>query len=143
ALPPEGAAAFVAVDVFLGDTLGEMFFYLSAADRVVVGGGFNPRGAHNISEALMLMKPVITGPWTWTIEFPFEEAALAGIAARAGKPTDTAAALSAQLVTTLSQPDRTHPARIRAFLDQQEGASARSLAAIDAELAAAAARRKV
>lgn len=143
ALPPEGAAAFDAVDVFLGDTLGEMFFYLSAADRVVVGGGFNPRGAHNISEALMLMKPVITGPWTWTIEFPFEEAALAGIAVRVGKPTDTAAALSAQLVTTLSQPDRTHPARIRAFLDQQEGASARSLAAIDAELAAAAARRKV
>lgn len=140
ALPP-GAAGFAhrpngshdlgEVDVFLGDSLGEMFFCLAPADRVVVGGGFNPRGAHNISEALMLMKPVVTGPWTWTIEFPFEEAALAGVAVSLGNQTDAPPTLAARLTAALSQPDQTDPAQIRAFLDQQQGASARTLAAID------------
>jgi 3-deoxy-D-manno-octulosonic-acid transferase len=51
-----------ATDVLVGDSLGEMFFYLALADRVIVGGGFTPRGAHNIIEPLMLMKPVLTGP---------------------------------------------------------------------------------
>ena len=37
---------------YLGDSLGEMHFYLSLADQVVVGGGFAPQGSHNIIEPL-------------------------------------------------------------------------------------------
>ncbi|WP_112312070.1 3-deoxy-D-manno-octulosonic acid transferase [Pseudogemmobacter bohemicus] len=141
ALPP-GLAGFTAhpdsdhtlgdTDVLLGDSLGEMFFYLSPADRVVVGGGLNPRGAHNISEALMLMKPVITGPWTWTIEFPFEEAREAGVALSLADKTDLPGALTAALM----QPGTVSPAQIQAFLDSQQGASARTLAAMDRAMAA-------
>ena len=67
------------VDILLGDSLGEMFFYLAPADVVVVGGGFLPSGAHNIIEPLSLAKPVITGPNVWTIEYPAVEAEAAGV----------------------------------------------------------------
>ena len=66
-------------DVLLGDSFGEMFFYLAAADVVSVGGGFVEKGAHNIIEPLALSRPVVTGPHIWTIEFPGEEAREAGV----------------------------------------------------------------
>jgi 3-deoxy-D-manno-octulosonic-acid transferase len=68
------------LDVLLGDSLGEMYAYLAMADEVVVGGGFSLKGAHNISEALVLGKPVVTGPHVHTIEYPFCEAMAAGVA---------------------------------------------------------------
>ena len=113
-------------DVLVGDSLGEMFFYLALADRVIVGGGFTPRGAHNIIEPLMLMKPVLTGPHTWTIEYPFSEAEAAGVAV--SLPDQEA------LVTALSQPAAADVERIKAFLAEHGGASARTLAAIDEAL---------
>ena len=61
-------------DVLLGDSLGEMHFYLALADQVVVGGGFAPQGSHNIIEPLSQGKPTIVGPNTWTIDFPAVEA---------------------------------------------------------------------
>ncbi|MEM9971567.1 MAG: glycosyltransferase N-terminal domain-containing protein, partial [Pseudomonadota bacterium] len=67
------------IDVLLGDSFGEMFLYLSAADVVCVGGGFVEKGAHNVIEPLSLGKPVITGPHTWTIEFPGVEAEAEGV----------------------------------------------------------------
>ena len=66
-------------DVLLGDSLGEMHFYLALADQVVVGGGFAPQGSHNIIEPLSQGKPTIVGPNTWTIDFPAVEAIEAGV----------------------------------------------------------------
>lgn len=116
------------VDILVGDSLGEMFFYLALADKVIVGGGFNPRGAHNIIEPLMMNKTVLTGPHTWTIEFPFVEAEAAGIAT----------SLSGQdaLLEALKSPTPDEPAKIADFLAQHQGASARTLAAIDEALTA-------
>ncbi len=81
-------------EIFLGDSLGEMYFYLSMADRAVVGGGFMPQGAHNIIEPLAMKKPVVTGPQTWTIEYPFAEAEAAGVALAVPDAQALAAALS-------------------------------------------------
>ncbi|HLQ18276.1 MAG TPA: glycosyltransferase N-terminal domain-containing protein, partial [Tabrizicola sp.] len=67
------------MDVLLGDSLGEMYFYLALADRVVVGGGFQPKGSHNIIEPLALKKPVLVGPHIQTIEYPAVEAMAAGV----------------------------------------------------------------
>lgn len=86
-------------DIFLGDSLGEMYAYLAMCDEVVVGGGFNPKGAHNISEALALGKPVVTGPYTHTIEYPFVEAANAKVA----HSVPNAKALADHLVASASQ----------------------------------------
>ena len=116
-------------DVILGDSLGEMYFYLAMSDQVIVGGGFNPKGAHNISESLVLMKPVLTGPHTGTIEYPFVEAEAAGVA-RSVRDAD---ALGQALIEGFGS----DPARIQAFLDAHAGGTARTLAAIPRLIAAA------
>ncbi len=112
--------------VLLGDSLGEMYFYLGLADRVIVGGGFSPRGAHNIIEPLALRKPVWTGPYVWTIEHPFVEAEAAEIASIA---TDRQ-----QLAEILTKPIPDTKLRIDAFLQEHSGASQQTLQAIDVAL---------
>jgi 3-deoxy-D-manno-octulosonic-acid transferase len=111
------------IDVLLGDSLGEMYFYLAMADRVVVGGGFTPGGAHNIIEALSLTKPVVTGPVTWPIEYPMAEAVAAGVAMSVGDAPALAKALAAPLAT-----DQEVMAQ---FLAAHSGAAARTVAALD------------
>ncbi len=111
------------IDVLLGDSLGEMYAYLAMADTVIVGGGFTSKGAHNIIEPLGLRKPVLTGPETWTIEFPFAEAEAAGVAHSVPD--------GAGLLAALSDPAATDPAAIEAFFNAHSGATARTIAALD------------
>jgi 3-deoxy-D-manno-octulosonic-acid transferase len=111
-----------APDILLGDSLGEMYFYLAPSDLVVVGGGFMPKGSHNIIEPLALGKPVVVGPETWTIEYPAEEAIAAGVCRRV-QPAELAAVLAP------GAPEPT-PEAIRAFLDAHAGAVEKTLAAI-------------
>lgn len=120
-LRPRGEAP--QIDVLLGDSLGEMHFYLSMADRAVVGGGFTDRGAHNIIEPLALGKPVVTGPVTWPIEYPFAEAQAAGLA----RSVPDAQALA----EALRHPQDPAPEAIAAFIAAHSGAAARTLAALD------------
>jgi 3-deoxy-D-manno-octulosonic-acid transferase len=48
--------------VYLGDTMGELLLLYSASDIAFVGGSFVPVGGHNMLEAAVLGRPVITGP---------------------------------------------------------------------------------
>ncbi len=48
--------------VFLGDSMGEMFAYFAAADLAFVGGSLVPVGGHNILEPAALGLPVLFGP---------------------------------------------------------------------------------
>lgn len=112
-----------ALDVILGDSLGEMYFYLSISDTVIVGGGYMPKGAHNISEALALGRPVIVGPHTWTIEYPAVEAAAAGVLAIT-EPEALAAALAPGA-------PRPAPDTIATFFAAHSGAVGKTLAALD------------
>jgi 3-deoxy-D-manno-octulosonic-acid transferase len=82
----ETAGSDLPPDLLLGDSLGEMFFYLALADVVAVGGSFLPTGSHNVIEPLSLGKPVVVGPVTWTIEFPGVEALQAGVLHQAASP---------------------------------------------------------
>lgn len=111
------------IDVLLGDTLGEMNAWIAMADRVVVGGGFTPKGSHNITETLAQGKPVIVGPETWTIEYPADEAIAAGVCRRVA-PGDLAAAIGPEAGVA-------DTAAIAAFLDDHAGAVEKTLAALD------------
>ena len=117
-----------ASDVLVGDSLGEMFFYLALSDLVIVGGGFTPRGAHNVIEPLMLGKPVITGPYTWTIEYPFVEAELAGLAKSVPATADV---LSKHLEAQCDVDE----GDMSKFIRQHAGTTARTLTAIDKAIA--------
>jgi 3-deoxy-D-manno-octulosonic-acid transferase len=114
------------VDVILGDSMGEMYFYLALCDLALIGGSFVEKGAHNISEPLALHKPVVTGPHTWTIEFPMVEAQAAGVAHQVATPAELESYIRSG---TLPGPDA-----IAAFLTEQTGAVGKTLAALDAEL---------
>lgn len=108
--------------ILLGNSLGEMFFYLAPADAVIVGGGFTPKGAHNVIEPLSLGKPVLTGPETWTIEFPAVEAEAAGVLT----VVPDAAALPAAVRRAMAEGSDA----AEAFHAANRGASARILDAI-------------
>ena len=110
------------VDVLLGDSLGEMYAWLEMADRVVVGGGFLPSGAHNIIEPLALRRPVIVGPNTGTIEYPAEEAIAAGVCLRV-----TREGLADALLPGAFAPA---PERIEAFFNAHSGAARRTADAV-------------
>jgi 3-deoxy-D-manno-octulosonic-acid transferase len=115
-------------DILLGDSLGEMYFYIALSDRVVTGGGFTPHGAHNIIEPLALKRPVIVGPEIHTIEYPAVEAIAAGVCLRVETPDALKAAL-----TDWSGPG---PDAIQAFFAAHSGATDKTLAALDAEVKA-------
>lgn len=107
--------------VLLGDSLGEMYFYLALADRVVVGGGFQPKGSHNIIEPLALGRPVIVGPVIDTIEYPAAEAIAAGVCLQ------TSAERLALDIKAWPDPA---PQAIAAFTAAHSGGAARTMAAI-------------
>lgn len=113
------------IDVLLGDSLGEMYFYLALADRVVVGGGFQPKGSHNIIEPLALQRPVLVGPQIQTIEYPAVEAIAAGVCRQ------TTAERLVQDVLTWPDP---RPAAMEAFMAAHSGATRRTLAALESLL---------
>ena len=114
--------------VLLGDSMGEMPFYIAMADRVVVGGGFSEKGSHNIIEPLALEKPVLVGPNIANGEYPILEAIEAGLCKQV-MPQDLAEALGPKGWTGPS------PAQIQDFLAAHGGATARSMAVIEPLLA--------
>jgi 3-deoxy-D-manno-octulosonic-acid transferase len=112
-----------APDILLGDSLGEMYFYIALSDRVVTGGGFTPHGAHNIIEPLALKRAVIVGPETHTIEYPAVEAIAAGVCLCVETPEALTKAL-----TDWSGPG---PEAIETFFTAHSGATEKTLAALD------------
>jgi 3-deoxy-D-manno-octulosonic-acid transferase len=114
-------------DILLGDSLGEMYFYIALSDRVVTGGGFTPHGAHNIIEPLALKRPVIVGPEIHTIEYPAVEAIAAGVCLRVETPEALTTALIDWQGPTLEA--------IETFFADHSGATKRTLWALDEDVA--------
>lgn len=115
-------------DILLGDSLGEMYFYLALSDLVIVGGGFVEKGAHNVIEPLALRKPVLVGPHIWTIEYPATEAQEAGVL----QVCPTIPALSDALMDLLQNRDKLNAMSMRTetFFTEHAGATARTMAVI-------------
>ena len=117
-----------AVDLIVGDTLGEMAFYYGAADVAVVCGGFEPLGGQNLIEACVAGTAVIVGPHM----FNFEQATSSAVAAGAARQTADAATALQQALTLLDQPPLLAAARAAAlhWAQANTGAARRTLAAI-------------
>jgi 3-deoxy-D-manno-octulosonic-acid transferase len=61
-LRSEGVACTGEVNVYVGDTMGELPLLYAAADVAFVGGSLVPHGGHNLLEPAALGLPVVTGP---------------------------------------------------------------------------------
>ncbi len=114
-------------DILLGDSLGEMYFYLALSDITVVGGGFVPKGAHNVIEPLALQKPVLVGPYIWTIEYPAVEAMAAGVLTKVDTIEELANALFDALYT--GQTDEARQ-KLKQFYAEHAGATQLTLDAL-------------
>ena len=75
---PQGTAN---IEVILGDSMGEMPMYYSAADLVLMGGSLLPFGGQNLIEACAAGCPVLLGEFTYN----FQQAALDAIEIGAAK----------------------------------------------------------
>lgn len=129
ALAPTAEAPNMAgIDVLLGDSLGEMYFYLALSQVVVVGASFVPMGAHNIIEPLALRKPVMVGHSIWGIEYPGVEALAAGVL----QQHMTIDSLAQALVHLLTDVDAyaTAIAGAEAFYAEHGGATAKHMAVL-------------
>lgn len=126
--PTADAPDMAGIDLLLGDSLGEMYFYLALSQVVVVGGSFVDSGAHNVIEPLALKKPVMVGPSIWGIEYPGVEA----LAARVLQQHMDIHSLSAALVHLLTDPQAyAHAiAGAEAFYAEHGGATDKHMAVL-------------
>lgn len=116
------------VDVWLGDTLGEMALYYSLAQVALLGGSFAPLGGQNLIEATACGCPVIMGPHTFNFVQASDLAEQAGVAFRV---VDMAQALEQThrlLRDTSALVQRADLAR--AFARAHEGATERTVQAV-------------
>jgi 3-deoxy-D-manno-octulosonic-acid transferase len=115
--------------VLLGDSMGEMFTYLAAADLAFVGGSLVPVGGHNVLEPAALGLAVLFGPAMHN-QLPARALLLEAGAARevadAAQLADAVAALLADRVSA-----RQMGARGRAALGAHQGATVRVLRVLD------------
>ena len=128
--PPADAAA---VDVWLGDSLGEMPLYYALADVALLGGSFAPLGGQNLIEAAACGCPLLMGPHTFNFAAAAEDAIAAGAARRVA---DLDAAVAQAVALSGSDERQAMAARAVAFSQAHRGAAERMAMAIAGLLAA-------
>nr|WP_221302891.1 lipid IV(A) 3-deoxy-D-manno-octulosonic acid transferase [Quisquiliibacterium transsilvanicum] len=133
ALEASGGFDPAAIDVLLGDSMGEMFAWYAMADVAVLGGSLLPFGGQNLIEACALGVPVVMGPHTFNFEDAAEQAIQAGGALRAADAGDAVA----QALALLRAPDALarRSAQALEFAKAHRGATGRTLALLEPWLA--------
>jgi 3-deoxy-D-manno-octulosonic-acid transferase len=89
------------LDIVLGDSMGEMPMYYSAADLVLMGGSLLPFGGQNLIEACAAGCPVLLGAHTYN----FQQASLDAIQAGAAKCIEDDLFLSEPIALTQALKD--------------------------------------
>lgn len=115
--------------VFLGDSMGEMYMYYAASDLAFVGGSLVPLGGHNLIEAFAMSRPVITGPHTFNFSEITEQAIDADCAQRASDADNVMQ--RAQALLDDSAKRQAMGAQAHAFFLQHQGATDRTMRAIE------------
>ena len=123
------------LDVILGDSMGEMPMYYSAADLVLMGGSLLPFGGQNLIEACAAGCPVLLGEHTYNFQQAALDAIEMGAAKRLkgelilGEPTPLMGALKELLLNT-AELERMSSAAT-AYSIKHQGATKKILAALE------------
>lgn len=122
-----------AVDVLVGDTLGELPLFYGACDAAFIGGSLVPAGGHNFLEAAAVGTPFVFGPDMHNIE------AIAALAVERGAGTQFShggqmADAIGGLLADAGRRERAGAAG-RRLVTENRGALARTLALIEKALA--------
>ncbi|MDR0251527.1 MAG: lipid IV(A) 3-deoxy-D-manno-octulosonic acid transferase [Burkholderiales bacterium] len=111
------------VSFVLGDSMGEMFAYYTAADLAFVGGSLLPLGGQNLLEPLAAGIPVLIGPHT----FNFKDISHTACTVGAAKRVNDADTLIAQAGALLQDNEARRVMRNSGlrFLEEHRGATER------------------
>lgn len=122
-----------AVDVLVGDTLGELQLFYAACDVAFVGGSLVPAGGHNLLEAAAVGVPAVFGLGMVNIEEIAQEAVARGAATQIAHGGQLAEAVG----NYLADPARRQAAGAagKKLIEENRGALARTLALIEQALA--------
>ncbi|MFV2030142.1 lipid IV(A) 3-deoxy-D-manno-octulosonic acid transferase [Neisseria sp. S1] len=109
--------------VWIGDSMGEMFAYYLAADIAFVGGSLVNTGSQNIIEPIACKLPTLFGPSTYN----FTEAASGALAAGAAVQIRNAEEWRQTVSDWLAHPEKMRPYQEQAesFINKHRGASKR------------------
>lgn len=114
--------------IWLGDSMGELTAWYSAASVAVIGGSWKPLGGQNPIEACAVGCPIVVGPHTFNFEHITKDALAAGAAIRADNPLQMANAVAGLLADVQRQACMAEAGR--RFATTYRGATARCLALI-------------
>lgn len=127
----DNQALAAGTQVWVGDSMGELFAYYAAADVAFVGGSLLDFGSQNLIEPASIGLPVLIGPSTYN----FAEAASLALAAGAARQVGDAQSLVSAVLELLQDAgarQRMHEAGL-AFTAQHRGASQRMLQLISSQ----------
>ena len=112
------------VDVYLGDTMGELPVLYAGADVAFVGGSLVPVGGHNMLEPAALGVPAVYGPYLHNFEMIADELARQG----GGYVVTDTIRLGQQVAALLHDANLRHASgeRGRQFVAANRGALSRS-----------------
>ncbi|MGF1616053.1 MAG: lipid IV(A) 3-deoxy-D-manno-octulosonic acid transferase [Gammaproteobacteria bacterium] len=121
-----------ALDVFIGDSMGELLLFYGTADVAFVGGSLVPVGGHNPLEPAALGVPIVMGPHV----FNFAEISTRLCAAGAAQIVHNAKELAEVVIELLQNRERCQSMgqRGKRFVQQNRGALERLLTLVDALL---------
>ena len=123
-----GEAVRADTQVWVGDSMGEMFAYYQVADVVFVGGSLVDTGCQNIIEPMSCGKAVLFGTSTYNFQAVCADALAAGAAAQIASADELVRTVNAWLAHPEQCADKREKARD--FVAQHQGASERIATAI-------------
>jgi 3-deoxy-D-manno-octulosonic-acid transferase len=129
---PTAPVSPITADIALGDSMGELLAWYQLADLVFIGGSLIERGGHNPLEAICFAKAVQSGPHIFNFKDAYRQLQLQHAVALVA---DNQALLNnSQMLLADASARAAQGQRAQQFFLQQQGATARTLAAIDSLL---------
>jgi 3-deoxy-D-manno-octulosonic-acid transferase len=90
------------IDIFIGDTMGELLIFYAAADLAFVGGSLVEKGGQNPLEPAAIGLPILTGPYTFNFATITEQLKQRNVEIQ----VNNAKELAEQIIALLSNPAR-------------------------------------
>lgn len=117
------------VDIFIGDTMGELLIFYAAADVAFVGGSLVEKGGQNPLEPAAIGLPILTGPYTFNFATITEQLKQRHVEIQ----VTSAKELAEQVIALLSDPERrqqmSHEAK--KFVSENKGAVLKQMQLIE------------
>lgn len=122
--------------VWIGDSMGEMFAYYAACDIAFVGGSLVDHGGQNLIEPCAVGQPVLIGPSTFNFARASDDAIAAGACRRVANAEELMSAAATLLEDVRLREEMSQRALV--FVGAHRGATARTMDWIQATLSRAA-----